>query len=79
MKRAVQDIYPLSPTQQGLLFHSLYGNSQAGAYIVQVSYLLQGALNPAAFEQAWQQLIQRHTILRTAFAWDKLGSTSSSG
>jgi len=74
MKRAVQDIYPLSPTQRGLLFHSLYGESQTGAYIVQVSYILQGKLDRTAFEQAWQQLIARHTILRTAFVWDNLES-----
>jgi amino acid adenylation domain-containing protein len=92
MNRTVQDIYPLSPTQRGLLFHSLYGqfygqpdaqqpdaqqpdliaHSQTGAYIVQVSYRLLGKLNRMAFEQAWQQLVARHTILRTAFVWDKL-------
>ncbi|MEL6468395.1 MAG: amino acid adenylation domain-containing protein [Cyanobacteria bacterium J06623_4] len=70
----VQDIYPLSPTQRGLLFHSLYerASDHNGIYIVQVSYTLQGNLNRAAFNQAWQQLMARHTILRTAFAWDKL-------
>ena len=72
--RAVQDIYPLSPTQQGLLFHSLYGESQTGAYIVQVSFTLKGELNRVAFEQAWQQLMSRHTILRTAFVWDNLAA-----
>ena len=72
--RAVQDIYPLSPTQQGLLFHSLYGESQTGAYIVQVSFTLKGDLNREAFEQAWQQLMRRHTILRTAFVWDNLAA-----
>ncbi|MEM9087123.1 MAG: amino acid adenylation domain-containing protein [Cyanobacteria bacterium P01_F01_bin.53] len=70
--RAIQDIYPLSPTQQGLLFHSLYGNSQAGTYLVQVGYTLKGELNHDAFESAWQQLVTRHTILRTAFVWENL-------
>ena len=70
--RAVQDIYPLSPTQQGLLFHSLYGDRQAGSYVVQISYILNGELNHQAFEQAWQRLVQRHTILRTAFVWESL-------
>lgn len=74
VNRTVQDIYPLSPTQQGLLFHSLYGNSEAGAYIVQVAYTLKGKLNHTAFEQAWQQVTNRHTILRTAFVWDNLES-----
>ena len=71
MNRTVQDIYPLSPTQRGLLFHSLYG-PQSGVYVVQVCYTLQGPLNREAFTQAWQQLLARHTILRTAFVWDNL-------
>jgi len=70
--RAIQDIYPLSPTQQGLLFHSLYGDAQAGTYLVQVGYTLKGELNHAAFESAWQKLVSRHTILRTAFVWENL-------
>ncbi|MEO0808312.1 MAG: condensation domain-containing protein, partial [Cyanobacteria bacterium J06643_4] len=71
-KRAVQDIYPLSPTQRGLLFHSLYEEDGAGNYIVQVSYTLRGYLDRHAFETAWQQLVNRHSILRTAFVWEQL-------
>ncbi len=74
VNRAVQDIYPLSPTQRGLLFHSLYGDAKAGTYLVQVGYTLQGDLSCAAFEQAWQQLVNWHTILRTAFVWNNLES-----
>ena len=73
MSRSIQDIYPLSPTQQGMLFHSLYG-PKSGAYIVQVGYTLKGNLDRDAFSQAWQQLIDRHTILRTAFVWENLES-----
>ncbi|MEM1243167.1 MAG: condensation domain-containing protein, partial [Cyanobacteria bacterium P01_H01_bin.26] len=73
MNRSVQDIYPLSPTQQGMLFHNLYG-PKTGVYVVQVGYTLKGELNHDAFDQAWQQLIERHTILRTAFVWDNLES-----
>ncbi|NEP61923.1 MAG: amino acid adenylation domain-containing protein, partial [Symploca sp. SIO2G7] len=73
MSRHVQDIYPLSPTQQGMLFHSLYG-PKSGVYVVQMGYTLEGNLNRDAFEQAWQWLTNRHTILRTAFVWDNLES-----
>ncbi|MEM9804743.1 MAG: amino acid adenylation domain-containing protein [Cyanobacteria bacterium P01_D01_bin.56] len=73
MSRSIQDIYPLSPTQQGMLFHSLYG-PKSGTYIVQVGYILKGNLDRDAFNQAWQQLIDRHTILRTAFVWENLES-----
>ncbi len=70
-KKNIQNIYPLSPMQQGMLFHSLL-EPNSGAYIVQISYELHGQLNISAFTQAWQQLIDRHSILRTAFVWDNL-------
>jgi amino acid adenylation domain-containing protein len=70
-QKMIEDIYPLSPLQQGMLFHSLYAPN-SGAYVVQVSYELHGNLNIAAFEAAWQNLINRHPVLRTAFVWDNL-------
>ena len=70
-RQAVEDIYPLSPTQQGMLFHSIY-SPQSGVYVVQVSCLIHGDLNRHALAQAWQQLVQRHPVLRTAFVWSKL-------
>ena len=62
----VQDIYPLSPMQQGMLFHTLYA-PQSGAYFEQRTCTLRGELDIPAFEQAWQRLIDRHPVLRTAF------------
>ena len=67
----IEDIYPLSPMQQGLLFHSLY-SAGSGVYVQQMSCRLEGNLNVSAFERAWQQIIDRHAILRTAFVWDDL-------
>jgi amino acid adenylation domain-containing protein len=67
----VADLYPLSPTQQGLLFHSLYA-PQSGIYVQQLSCLLKGALDVSAFRQVWRQAIERHSILRTAFVWEGL-------
>ncbi len=69
--REVEDIYPLSPMQQGLLFHSLY-QPESGVYLEQISYGLEGELDEAAFERAWRQLMARHSILRTSFAWEGL-------
>ncbi len=68
--RNIQDIYPLSPMQQGMLFHSLY-SPESGVYLEQLSCILQGQLNIPAFQQAWQHVVDRHDILRTAFFWDK--------
>ncbi|MDB9376296.1 condensation domain-containing protein, partial [Nodularia sphaerocarpa] len=70
-RQNIEDIYPLSPLQQGMLFHSLYA-PDSGAYVVQVSYELHGSLNIPAFDTTWQYLINRYPVLRTAFVWDKL-------
>src|SRR5262249_21441345 len=67
----IEDIYPLSPMQQGLLFHSLYSEG-TGVYVQQMSCTFEGELNLSAFERAWQRIMDRHAILRTAFVWDDL-------
>ncbi|HEU4874945.1 MAG TPA: amino acid adenylation domain-containing protein, partial [Pyrinomonadaceae bacterium] len=67
----VEDIYDLSPIQQGLLFHSLYA-PDSGVYVQQIEWVLRGELNLKAFEQAWQQVVNRHSTLRTCFFWEDL-------
>lgn len=67
----IEDIYELSPAQQGILFHSLY-SPNSGVYFVQQCYTLRGNLNIVAFENAWQQVVTRHTALRTSFYWENL-------
>ena len=67
----IEDFYPLSPIQQGMLFHSLAAPN-SGVYFEQFSCTLKGELNVAAFHHAWQQVINRHSILRTSFAWEGL-------
>ena len=65
------DIYELSPTQQGLLFHALYEQT-TGAYFNQLTCVLQGALDAAAFREAWHVVAARHPALRTSFHWKGL-------
>jgi len=67
----IEDAYPLSPMQQGMLFHSLCA-PESGVYVEQARFDLHGDLNIPAFTQAWQQLISRHSVLRTAFVWENL-------
>src|SRR3979411_12260 len=69
--REVEDIYPLSGLQQGLLFHSLYAPQSAG-YAVPVPCRLGGPLDVAAFHRAWQHVVERHAVLRTAFVGHEL-------
>ncbi|MCU0680703.1 MAG: amino acid adenylation domain-containing protein [Polyangiaceae bacterium] len=67
----VEDVYPLSPMQRGMLFHSLLSPDE-GLYFGQVLYELSGNLDVAAFERAWQRALDRHPALRTAFVWESL-------
>jgi NRPS condensation-like uncharacterized protein len=70
--KKAEDAYPLSPLQEGLLFHSL-DEPSVGMYILQLGCRLAGRLDVWAFELAWQQVIERHPALRTAFAWKSGG------
>src|ERR1044071_3154026 len=69
-RAGIDDIYPLSPAQEGILFHSLY-DAQSEIYSVQILCAL-GGLNVEALERAWQTVAERHAILRTAFVWEGL-------
>ncbi|MFN6486985.1 MULTISPECIES: amino acid adenylation domain-containing protein [unclassified Nostoc] len=65
------DIYELSPMQQGMLFHTLYAPN-SGVYFEQLICTLDGDLQVLAFQQAWEQVVARHPVLRTSFHWDEL-------
>ncbi|MCP5425319.1 MAG: amino acid adenylation domain-containing protein [Gammaproteobacteria bacterium] len=69
-KADLQDLYPLSPMQQGMLFHALL-DPDSRAYFEQVSYRVGGRLDRASFEEAWNTLFRRHAVLRTVFAHEK--------
>ncbi|UII73719.1 non-ribosomal peptide synthase/polyketide synthase [Pseudomonas sp. HN11] len=63
----VEDLYPLSPMQQGMLFQSLYGEG-SGDYINQMRIDVEG-LDVPRFRQAWQAAVDSHEILRSGFLW----------
>ncbi|MBV5970364.1 non-ribosomal peptide synthase/polyketide synthase [Pseudomonas aeruginosa] len=63
----VEDLYPLSPMQQGMLFHSLY-QQEAGDYINQLRVDVDG-LHPESFRAAWQAALDEHDVLRSGFLW----------
>ncbi|KEK19599.1 peptide synthetase, partial [Bacillus gaemokensis] len=62
----IENVYPLTPMQKGMLFHSLL-NSQSEAYFEQATFDVQGSMNIKAFVQSLEQLVQRHAIFRTNF------------
>ncbi|MFW9261379.1 amino acid adenylation domain-containing protein [Nostoc sp. CALU 546] len=71
MNNNIEDIYELSPMQQGMLFHKLAAPSSV-VYFEQNCFTLQTQLNISAFQKAWQRVVDRHPILRTSFYWENL-------
>jgi amino acid adenylation domain-containing protein len=67
-RKNVEDIYPLSPLQQGMLFHALY-SPEEGAYVEQWPLMVDGALDVDAHARAVQRTVDRHTALRTGMVW----------
>ncbi len=62
----IEDLFPLAPMQQGILLHSQLEQG-SGIYLMQDQYAVASALDVEAFTYAWQQVVQRHPALRTAF------------
>lgn len=67
----VEDIYPLTPVQEGMLFHSNYESSN-GLYLQQLTGEIEEIVDIAAFQTAWQRCVDRHPSLRAAFIWRDL-------
>lgn len=73
-KSQVQDIYPLTPLQQGMLYHCLYAPESA-LYVNQTSFVVRGELQVDCLEHAWQAVVDRNPVLRTAFLWKDVKET----
>ncbi|WP_256582618.1 condensation domain-containing protein, partial [Pseudomonas sp. B35(2017)] len=67
----VQDIYPLAPLQEGILFHHASGG-EGDPYVMQAQFAFTDMQRFQAFAQALQTVINRHDILRTAVVWEGL-------
>ncbi|HVX38155.1 MAG TPA: amino acid adenylation domain-containing protein [Gemmatimonadaceae bacterium] len=65
-----ESVAPLTPMQQGMLFHALL-EPASRAYVVQIRCTLRGPLDAGALRRAWQHALDRHGMLRTAFAWQR--------
>ncbi|MFH1123264.1 MAG: condensation domain-containing protein, partial [Pseudomonadota bacterium] len=64
----VKNVYPLSPMQEGMLFHFL-ADRNSTAYFQQISWRICGDFDEALFETCWNELVRRHDILRTLFVY----------
>ncbi|HYO56030.1 condensation domain-containing protein, partial [Archangium sp.] len=67
----VEDIYPLSTLQHGMLFLALLSPG-SDVYFDQVCWTFKAPLDVAAFRKAWQEVVARNAILRTSFFWEGL-------
>ncbi|WP_343745933.1 non-ribosomal peptide synthase/polyketide synthase [Chitinophaga sp.] len=68
-REQVDSLYRLSGLQEGMLFHSLYA-AEAGTYTEQMTVDIDD-LQVDAFVKSWDLLLEKHTILRTAFYYDR--------
>jgi len=64
----IEQIYELSPLQQGMLFHSVL-EPQSGLYIEQFGLTLAGPINVVALQNAFANVLKRHAVLRSSFYW----------
>ena len=67
--RDVEDIYPLTPMQSGMVFHAL-SQSDERVYFQQVAFVLEGVDDPLSLERAWQRVVDRTPVLRTRIVWE---------
>jgi amino acid adenylation domain-containing protein len=65
----VSDIYPLTPTQGGILYHTLRSQKDE-VYYQQIRCMVSGVLDVDKFRQAWDEVVSCHPALRTIFLWE---------
>ncbi|QAT84764.1 non-ribosomal peptide synthase [Corallococcus coralloides] len=67
----LEDLYPLSPVQEGMLFHARLGPG-SGVYFEQLAWTFRGPVDMPRLQRAWRELVERNAILRTTFLWESV-------
>jgi hypothetical protein len=70
-RKNIEDILPLTPMQEGMLFHHLK-NPESGYYFEQIYLDISGEIDTRLFEKAWNLVIETNEMLRAVFSWKKL-------
>ncbi|MER7668256.1 amino acid adenylation domain-containing protein [Kitasatospora sp. NPDC096128] len=68
-RSAVEDVWPLSPLQEGMLYHTALDKDGPDTYTVQSVYGIEGPLDPERLKASWQALLDRHAALRVCFRY----------
>ncbi|MER7668258.1 amino acid adenylation domain-containing protein [Kitasatospora sp. NPDC096128] len=72
---ALAELWPLSPMQEGMLYHSTFGEDAPDIYVIQQSQIIDGPLDTQRLRMSWQALLDRHATLRASFHRRKSGET----
>ncbi|OLP65657.1 Surfactin synthase subunit 3 [Bacillus pumilus] len=67
----VQDMYYLSPMQEGMLFHTLH-HQEKGFYVEQMDMKVKGTLRHELLEESMNAIVDRYDIFRTVFLHEKV-------
>jgi amino acid adenylation domain-containing protein/thioester reductase-like protein len=70
----LQEMLPLSPLQEGMLFHALLDSNGPDVYTVQWGIYLEGPLDSVVMRAAGQVLLDRHANLRAGYRYVKSGN-----
>ena len=71
--QGIEDVYPLTPAQEGMLYHIL-ADPDSHAYFHQGQLRLAGDMDTEALRRAWSHVVATHSILRSSFHWEGLAS-----
>ncbi|MFQ5678530.1 MAG: amino acid adenylation domain-containing protein [Gemmatimonadota bacterium] len=68
MTGSMEDEYPLTPLQQGMLYQWLAA-PRSGVDVEQIVCTLREAVDVEALRRGWEGVARRHAVFRTSFAW----------
>ncbi|GAB3738563.1 hypothetical protein GCM10027598_66990 [Amycolatopsis oliviviridis] len=68
-RSSVEDVWPLSPLQEGMLYHTALDDEGRDTYTVQTVYAIDGPLDAGLLRTSWQALVDRHAALRACFRY----------
>jgi polyketide synthase PksJ len=70
-KKNIEDIFALTPTQEGMLFHYLQ-DPGSDFYFEQLSLEISAEIKPESFEKAWDFVVETNEMLRATFRWENV-------